>query len=309
MAFQFYPYHLNISASNIAKNKILKMAFSRKEFRIVLPLTTEEYQIGQLFAVAEASKKETGGGEGIEVVENTPYEKEAECGQYTKKIFRLQSRVPKYLKLVMPKGSLTLLEEAWNAYPYCKTVISNPDYMGENFKLIIETLHLQDLGDSENVHELPKKDWDETEVIRIDIANDSVCKSDYCQELDPSLFKSKKTGRGPLGANWIADLKSGQPHTSNAASSPYMCAYKLVSCRFKWFGIQNRVENLIFKTERRIFSNFNRQVVCTMDSWHGLTLEQIRKIEDETKQDLDSLRGKGTVRGTVNIDNDETNGQ
>ena len=32
-----------------------------KEFRIVMPMTVEEYQVAQLYAVAEASKKETGG--------------------------------------------------------------------------------------------------------------------------------------------------------------------------------------------------------------------------------------------------------
>ena len=31
--------------------------------------------------------------------------------------------------MVAPKGSLEIHEEAWNAYPYCKTVLSNPGYM------------------------------------------------------------------------------------------------------------------------------------------------------------------------------------
>ena len=35
-----------------------------KEFRVILPMTVEEYQVAQLYAVAEASKNETGGGEG-----------------------------------------------------------------------------------------------------------------------------------------------------------------------------------------------------------------------------------------------------
>lgn len=33
----------------------------------MLPLTVDEYQVGQLYSVAEASKAETGGGEGVEV--------------------------------------------------------------------------------------------------------------------------------------------------------------------------------------------------------------------------------------------------
>ena len=42
------------------------------EYQIPLPITVDEYHIAQLYSVAEASKNETGGGEGIEVVENRP---------------------------------------------------------------------------------------------------------------------------------------------------------------------------------------------------------------------------------------------
>ncbi len=45
--------------------------------------------MGQLYAVAEASKNETGGGEGVEVIENRPYEENGEKGQYTHKIYHL----------------------------------------------------------------------------------------------------------------------------------------------------------------------------------------------------------------------------
>uniref|UniRef100_A0AC34GC39 Uncharacterized protein n=1 Tax=Panagrolaimus sp. ES5 TaxID=591445 RepID=A0AC34GC39_9BILA len=37
-----------------------------KEYRVLLPLEVEEYHRGQLFSIAEASKNETGGGEGVE---------------------------------------------------------------------------------------------------------------------------------------------------------------------------------------------------------------------------------------------------
>lgn len=50
-----------------------------------------QYQVAQLYSVAEASKNETGGGEGVEVLKNEPYEKEdGEKGQYTHKIYHLQ---------------------------------------------------------------------------------------------------------------------------------------------------------------------------------------------------------------------------
>lgn len=49
-----------------------------------------QYQVGQLFSVAEASKNETGGGDGIQVLRNEPYEKDGEKGQYTHKIFHIK---------------------------------------------------------------------------------------------------------------------------------------------------------------------------------------------------------------------------
>lgn len=59
--------------------------------------------MGQLYAVAEASKNETGGGEGVEVLVNEPYQKDGESGQYTHKIYHLQ----KYVRLHSQYSSRT----------------------------------------------------------------------------------------------------------------------------------------------------------------------------------------------------------
>ena len=88
-----------------------------KEYRVTLPMTVEEYQVAQLFSVAEASKNETGGGEGVEVIKNEPYKViyrdhfkqkllsfhqdvpllngKFTSGQYTYKKYHLQSKVSK----------------------------------------------------------------------------------------------------------------------------------------------------------------------------------------------------------------------
>ena len=42
---------------------------------------------------------------------------------------------------------------------------------------------------------------------------------------------------------------------------PVMTAYKLVTVQFKWWGLQTKVENFIHTTERRLFTNFHRQVI------------------------------------------------
>ncbi|CAH8458173.1 unnamed protein product [Dicrocoelium dendriticum] len=106
-------------------------------------MTVDEYNIGQLWSVAEASKNETGGGEGIEVLANEPFDDEHhtpsppltaqvqsfETGQYTHKRFHLVNKILVYVRVLAPKSSLEIDEHAWNIYPYCRTILENPTYM------------------------------------------------------------------------------------------------------------------------------------------------------------------------------------
>lgn len=255
-------------------------------------MTVEEYQVAQLFSVAEASKNETGGGEGIEVLRNEPFKDfpllggRYTSGQYTYKIYHVATKVPAFIRILAPKGSLEIHEEAWNAYPYCRTVITNPGYMKENFLICIESMHINDVGDQTNVHNLPPEKLKARDVIHIDIANDPISSADYKPTEDPKTFQSQKTGRGPLN---MPDWKHKQ--------NPVMTCYKLVTVEFKWFGLQNKVESFIQNSERRLFTTFHRQVFCWMDRWHGLTMADIRAIEEKTREDLEKLRREGEVRG------------
>jgi len=158
--------------------------------------------------------------------------------------------------------------------------------MKDNFCIIIETLHCADKGIQENAHQLPPEKLKHREVVFIDIANDSVVNRDYKETEDPRKFKSQKTERGPLSGNWRDSV------------TPVMCAYKQVTVKFKWTGLTNTVESFIHKTERRIFLNFHRQVFCWMDRWYGLTMQDIRDLEEKTKIELDEQRNQGNVRGT-----------
>ncbi|XP_034023682.1 phosphatidylinositol transfer protein beta isoform-like [Thalassophryne amazonica] len=263
-----------------------------KEYRIVLPFSVEEYQVGQLYVVTEASKSETGGGEGVEVLINEPYEKEdGEKGQYTLKIYHLQSKAPAIIRKLAPAGLLEVREEAWNAYPYCRTILTNA-YMKDNFMIKIETWHKSDMGDTDNVHGLDIATQQKVEIVHIDIADKSqVSGGDYKPDEDPATFQSVKTGRGPLKENWKTEL-------ANNSSCPHMCAYKLVSIKCKWHLLQNKLESYIQNVEKRLFTNFHRQVFCTMDKWIDLSMDDIRRMEDETKKELDEMRMTGEVKGS-----------
>ncbi|NXR37319.1 PIPNB protein, partial [Zosterops hypoxanthus] len=134
------------------------------------------------------------------------------------------------------------------------------------------------------VHNLDPNTWKSVEVVHIDIADRTqVEPGDYKADEDPALFQSVKTKRGPLGPNWKKELATDE-------ECPKMCAYKLVTIKFKWWGLQNKVENFIQKQEKRIFTNFHRQLFCWIDKWIELTMEDIRRMEDETQKELEAVR-------------------
>jgi len=251
---------------------------------VLLPLTIEEYQVGQLYSVAKRSEQETSGGEGVEVVKNEPYEDANSKGQYTEKIYHLGSRLPGWVKAFIPGNALKLEEKAWNAYPYCKTVLRSP-WMGDSFTFIIESRHAEDNGKQENIHNLPPDALKNREVDFIDITDKIEDKKQYKKEEDPVLVRSEKAGRGPLTEGW-------------KEKTPLMCCYKLVTAEFKMWGLQGKVESFLMKFERDLFFNFHRQVYCWLDEWFGMTMEDIRKIEDKTKQDLDEKLKEGGAEET-----------
>ena len=266
-----------------------------QEYRVTLPMSVEDYRIGQLYSVAEASKKETAGGEGVEIVVNEPFEGAIPGeqtgavfkGQYTYKIIYLATKVPAFIRALPPKGSLEIHEESWNAYPYCRTVYSNPEYMmKDNFHVIIETKHEPGNGDIENIHSLSSDQLQRRVVDVVDIVNDKCSPSDYRADEDPTKFKSKKTG---IGALQEGDWKSTQDHV--------MTCYKLYRIKFQYFGLQSKVQTMIVQAIRRLLFNFNRQVVCWIDDWFGKSIDDIREIEVRAKGELNKLLRLGEPRG------------
>lgn len=47
--------------------------------------------------------------------------------------------------------------------------------------------------------------------------------------------------------------------------------------------------SLFPQQEKRIFTNFHRQLFCWIDKWVGLTMEDIRRMEEETQKELEEV--------------------
>jgi len=239
------------------------------EFRVVMPLSLEEYQIGQMHMVMKLQQQSTTGDEGVEVLENKPFEDdEFGRGQYTYKVYRLQSKVPSWLTSFAPANALILEEEAWNAFPKCKTVLKCLYFT--KFTLTVETIHVPDDGRIFNVHNLSVEKLAIRKIENIDIASTT---RDYWSyliggtDIDISTFQSYKTGRGPLLAGW------------QETCNPVMTAYKLVTVDAPYWGFGSRLEQMLLSAERALFQESHRQCFSWIDDWHGLTLEDIRQLE------------------------------
>ncbi|KRX62328.1 Membrane-associated phosphatidylinositol transfer protein 3 [Trichinella sp. T9] len=248
-----------------------------KEYRILLPMTVEEYRIAQLYMIQKKSREETkGAGSGVEIIVNQPYndDESGERGQYTFKIYHIGSHLPAWFRSILPESALRVVEEAWNAYPHTKTKFSCP--FVEKFSLEVETKYFDDAGIQENVFNLTSSQLNDRIVDLMDIVNDSYPVQDYCKDEDPKLYKSTVTGRGPLKESWIKDCQEN--------GRPIMCAYKLCKVNFCYWGMQSKIEKFIHDYAlRRVMLRAHRQAWAWQDEWCGLTIDDVRRLENEAQ--------------------------
>lgn len=236
-----------------------------KEYRICMPLSVEEYRIGQLYMIARHSLEQSDRGEGVEVVENR------ECldpvhgkGQYTEKRIHLSSRLPYWVQALIPK-IFYVTEKAWNYFPY--TITEYTCSFIPKFNIHIQTRYENNSGSSENCLQLTDEQLAERIVDHVDIAYDDLSPKHYKEEEDPKYFQSQKTNRGPLVEGW------------RSTSQPIMCSYKLVNASFEVWGLQTRVEEFIHSCIREVLLLGHRQAFAWIDDWIEMDIEDVRKYE------------------------------
>lgn len=181
------------------------------------------------------------------------------------------------LKALAPTTSLYLIEESWNAYPHCKTVLVNGYLSKDTLRIDVESMHVDNNIDLDNAVGLTSKELAERKIEYLDIraaANDPNVKT-----ADASKFVSSKTGRGPLGDKW-----------ERSGVKPLMCCYKVVRAQLKVFGLQTAGENAILNQQRGIFTGTLCKAFVTIDDWYTVTMEEIRKLEEDVARKSEALK-------------------
>eukprot|EP00061_Rhincodon_typus_P004885 g23664.t1 len=108
----------------------------------------------------------------------------------------------------------------------------------EKFSIDIETYYRPDCGEQPNIFNLVSAEKRQRIVDVIDIVKDPIPQAEYKQEEDPRLYRSVKTGRGPLLDSWIEERQTGEKPV-------IMCAYKLCKVEFRYWGMQAKIEQFI----------------------------------------------------------------
>lgn len=236
-----------------------------------MPLTVEEYHIGQLFMIAKHCAEQSHGGEGVEVMENRAHVDPVHGkGQYTEKRIHLSSRLPTWLQSFVPR-LFYITEEAWNYYPY--TISKYTCSFVPRFSVTIKTKYENNNGSSENCLDLPAATLAVLEVDFVDILTDAVSPHHYKPAEDPATFKSVKTGRGPLAAGW------------RDCHEPIMCSYKVIEVSLDVWGIGSRVEEFAHKAVREIQVGAHRQAFAWIDDWYEMSIDDVRAFEQRMQQE------------------------
>jgi len=246
-----------------------------KEYRICMPLSVEEYKIGQLYMIAKHSLEQSQKGEGVEVIENKPHKDETHgSGQYTEKRIYLSSRLPSWIRSLVPK-LFYVTEKAWNYYPF--TITQYSCSFLPRFSVYIDTRYEDNNGTTQNCLNCSEETLKIRQVDHVDIAMDECAAHHYKEEEDVKKFQSKKTSRGPLQEGWREDSK------------PIMCSYKLVEVKFDMmYLLQSRIEEFVHKSIREILLVGHRQAFAWIDHWFDMSIEDVRdferKMQEETNE-------------------------
>lgn len=187
----------------------------------------------------------------------------------SEKIFHLKSKLPRFVAILMPDSMTDIIEYSWNAFPRYRTELHNA-FFGEKVFLCVETMHVNDRATTENAIGMDARRLSCRKVETLDIARETKEVPMESVEENPTVFKSSKTGRGPLVQNFAASCV------------PVMTCYKVVTVQFKIFPVQSRVESWALSYSRNTFIKYHRKLFCWMDEWFGLTIDDIRKIENDT---------------------------
>ena len=153
---------------------------------------------------------ETGGGQGVEVLRNDIISKKIDgqlrVGHHTFKKFHVGDKLPGFITRFVDSDKFVIEEDSWNFVTVGHTVYTNPNYMGDNFFITVDSTNLDDDdGTGNNPLNLSPEDLAIRSVVHIDIAKDEPKSKFYKIHYkdDPTSCHFTKSGKEALKPGWL----------------------------------------------------------------------------------------------------------
>lgn len=238
------------------------------EYRIPLPISLEEFNLGLIYMTAKVSQEELTISD-VEVIANEPFEDTTfGKGIYTHKKYHLEKSLPELLQRFFPSNSLEVDEKSWNTFPKTKTIFQVKALLAS---IVIEIRSIHHAGSEKlyNIHQLSDELLHQRIIKDIDIGEDMPQKEWGETISQPSAFKSIKTKRGPLKDNWIE------------TTTPMMHAYKLVkiNCNLPGTLLQSKATQLMEQFVTNAITKAHKQFFCFIDEWIELSKDQVMEYD------------------------------
>jgi len=266
------------------------------EYRIPMPMCTEQYLRGHLYSqIKYEGEESTGKDDGVLVLESKKWVEvredtgeSIEKGWYTKKKMFLKKKVPGYVRILLPSAALVLEEESFSdmtgQHVKTKTVYKNLYFT--SFRLTVETFVADnDMGQQHDPIGLDEKRLKKRKIKVLDICDDSsLKKEDRRAEEDPTKVRWEGASIGPLEqGKWWTDRESER--------EPNMWLYKNVCSEVPYAMLQGTLEEFITNSAMlNVLLKLNRKIYCLGDEWMNLTEEDLRnKEKDENAKKEETL--------------------
>jgi len=266
------------------------------EYRIPMPMCTEQYLRGHLYSqIKYEGEESTGKGDGVLVLDSKKWEEidketgeAVEKGWYTRKKMFLKKKVPGYVRLLLPSAALVLEEESFSdttgSHLKTKTVYKNLYFT--SFRLTVETFVADDdMGQQHDPIGLDEERLRKRKIKVLDICDDSsLKKEDRKAEEDPTLVRWEGAEIGPLErGKWWTERES--------ENKPNMWIYKNVCSEVPYAMLRGTLEEFITNSAMlNVLLKLNRKIYCLGDEWMHLTSEALRsKEKDENAKKEETL--------------------
>jgi hypothetical protein len=256
------------------------------EWRIIVPTVIPQYRVGSRYMASRIAREDKGGGEGIEVRRNEPFEDGERRGTYTYKVYHIKSKIPGAIRWAVPESYLHFHEESWNYYPHYSTKDFIPG-KEDSFYLHIESQHLpyrhgEPIPD--NPVGLTPDELKIRKVTYLDIVGHHP-KPEKPEE-DMLNFVCPEAGvETPLTEDPDAVDKSKPPKWTEVYPGDMIVACKVVRFRFHWFGLNSAVHSFVMdKLYPKLFTNTHRKLMSWAKDWFPMDDQGLLEYETETER-------------------------